>query len=226
MTHDSSANGVIKWSEHPGRFERHLQRRLGNPLFTPDRQNVSAEEVAEAVEKDRQEHDKFWTWFRAFIRTFEETNGADSDLKESWNLAKELTDWIPYAAGIGGLAGSKVKDMRIILEDLFQSMDAKFPQSKKINDELRNLIALDSIPFIAGIKLPDNPIPQEEQAAAILCEDIMTIAIAGEVSRRFGEEFHPSEAYLLELVQKGQSLKWFTKEQVREITDAITGNTR
>lgn len=226
MTRDSSANGGIQWSEHPGRFERHLQRRLGNPLFSPARQNVSVAEVAEAVEKDKQEHDKFWAWFGVFIHTFEKTNGADSDLKESWNLAKELSDWIPYAAGIGGLAGSKVKDLRKILEDLPQSMDVNFPQSKKINDELRNLVAVQSLPFFAGLSLPDNPVLQEEQTASILCEDLTMISIAGEVSRRFGKDFHPSESELLELVQKGQGLKWFTKEQAKEMTNAITGNIR
>jgi hypothetical protein len=47
------------WSEKPGCFERHLQRRDGNLLFPPERRIVTYKEIEEAKEKDRAERQVF-----------------------------------------------------------------------------------------------------------------------------------------------------------------------
>lgn len=43
-----------RWSHRIGAFERHLQRRHGNPLFPPGRRDVSASEVYDARIQDEQ----------------------------------------------------------------------------------------------------------------------------------------------------------------------------
>src|SRR4030066_2395679 len=49
-----------KWSDSPGCFERHLQRREGNLLFPPGRRIITRNEIEEAREKDRNEQEYFF----------------------------------------------------------------------------------------------------------------------------------------------------------------------
>ena len=51
-------NGKM-WSDYPGCFERHLQRRDGNPLFPPERRIVTKKEIDEAKAKDLIEYNQF-----------------------------------------------------------------------------------------------------------------------------------------------------------------------
>ena len=40
----------VEWSAKPGCFERHLERRLGNPLFSEERRHVTWRQVKEALD--------------------------------------------------------------------------------------------------------------------------------------------------------------------------------
>ncbi len=226
MTRDSSTNGRIQWSEHPGRFERHLQRRLGNPLFPLSRQVVSMEEVSKAVEQDEYEQGKFWAWFKSFTQNFRSSISPNWALEETMKFLQDLSFWMGYASAIGGLASSRVETLHKIFEEILADFDRGLPQGKEITQQLRAQTFLSMTPLLAGARLPDNPIPREEEAAAVLCEDLPTLITIGEASRGFGKDFHPSETELLDLIVKGQSLKWFTKEQAKEMTNAVTGNTQ
>lgn len=71
----------IKFSAEPGAYERHLQRKLNNPLFPESDQHSPAIELEQAREKDQQD-------LRVFLDNFQETvqeaavldNSVDSDI--------------------------------------------------------------------------------------------------------------------------------------------------
>jgi hypothetical protein len=50
---------MIVWSEHPGCFERHLQRRYKNILFSPERRLISKKDIEDARQRDKLDQDIF-----------------------------------------------------------------------------------------------------------------------------------------------------------------------
>jgi len=50
---------MIIWSEFPGCYERHLQRRYKSLLFPPERRSVSKKEIDEARERDNFDRARF-----------------------------------------------------------------------------------------------------------------------------------------------------------------------
>lgn len=75
-----------KWSAKPGAFERHLQRRHNNPLFTKERQHVSAADVYYARVRDAQ--------------ALAEVRRGLSDVFEELQKGELPFDWHPYLDGI------------------------------------------------------------------------------------------------------------------------------
>lgn len=66
LSWEMDGNGKM-WSDCPGCFERHLQRRDGNILFPPERRLILRKDIEEAVEKDRIEAQLFKIKHRAFV---------------------------------------------------------------------------------------------------------------------------------------------------------------
>ena len=92
-----------KWSEVPGCFERHLQRRVDNILFPLARQRVSEEEVAQARKRDEIEQETFIEAVNNLgieLETPKDTKGL-STVGDSSSLQK-VQALLEQAASIGG----------------------------------------------------------------------------------------------------------------------------
>ena len=71
----------LNFSPQPGAHESHLQRRANNPLFPPDRQNVSPDEHRTATELDQRELKSFFESFQKTVqRAVELSPHAESDV--------------------------------------------------------------------------------------------------------------------------------------------------
>jgi len=205
-------NQSIQWSEHPGRFEKHLKRRSGNPLFSPERQRVSVDEIIEAKQKDHQEQRTFDGWFNEFITTID----SKLDTSQLIQLVQDLQHYIKNAAAIGGEASTKIRKLAEIEAQLLNKLDEIFPQMKEESKRIRALASQERIPFLAEAGMSDSPILKDEEPASLLCEDLETIATIGLASHTF-PNYHPSHEEIMRLLKRGTDLKYFTKEKAKEI---------
>ena len=171
------------WSTNPGAFERHLIRRYNNPLFAPERREITHAEIDEAKAQDArdiQRLDENWNRLIAEIRALPEkiTSSTVDDLRE------RIDELIQIGLGIGGHAHgitSKAKELRQMLiqtwaKGLEGHPDAKLAleKSERFNQEYG---ARFENPFVAELSRENSPIPEEEIIASLLTEKPETIAI-------------------------------------------------
>jgi hypothetical protein len=208
-----------KWSEIPGCFERHLQRKNGNLLFPLERRTVSKEEIAEARRKDEIDQDKFIEKVRKLGAELE--NMEDTCPLSTLQGASSLQIFhalLEEAASIGGNIQSAIHSLETTEQKIIQWLKTSFPEMKEELERWKSLSMTARIPFMAQLKRKDTPILEDEQVPALLSEDFATIAVIGFASRSL-PNFKPSEAdlrkYLDAAIRQG-----FPKERAQEIMNA------
>jgi hypothetical protein len=183
----------IKWSENPGCFERHLQRRYANQLFPADRQNITMEEIETARIKDMADQNRFIATVKNFgseLENMEDENEA-STLKDTSCLQK-IQALLEEAASIGGNIQNAIRVLESTEESLIQNLNRIKPKSKDLLKRAHSLSVMARVPIIAQLKRKDTPILPSEEIPSILTEDRETIEVVGFISRSF-PDFRPSE---------------------------------
>lgn len=214
---DWEGNGKM-WNDSPGCFERHLQRREGNPLFPAERRIVTRKELEEAREKDRVEQQQFREKVSKFIsglkteERFVSPNKASSDLQELQELLEE-------AASVEGDIGQLVEALERMEEKLTKSLNEAVPDMVDLLRRIHAQSAVARTPYLAQATRKDSPILKEEQIPALLSEDLVTIAGQGIVSRGFGPGYRPNESDIRSHIEKAVS-QGFSKERAAQIIAA------
>lgn len=199
-------NGKM-WSDHPGCFERHLQRRDGSLLFSPARRIVIRTEIEEAREKDRIEQEIF------FKKIGELTSQLQRKIPigQASTRAQNIQSLMEEAASIGGKALSIISLLVQIEDDLIQQLISAMPEMKQEFETVKALSSQQRIPYMAQIKRKDTPIPGEEQIPALLSEDLETISALGYISRTSAPELKPIEADITSHLEKAVNNGFSTK---------------
>jgi hypothetical protein len=208
-----------KWSEVPGCFERHLQRRDGNVLFPLERRTVSKEEIAQARRRDEVDQSRFIEKVRKLggeMDNMEDTRPLSS-LQGTSSLQK-VQDLLEEAASIGGNIQNAIHLLESIEEKIIQLLNTSFPEGKHLLEKAKSLSITARIPFMAQFKRKDTPILVEEQVPTLLSEDFETIAVIGLASRSFAN-FKPSEADIRKHLEAA-TRQGFPKERAQAIMNA------
>ena len=210
-------NGKM-WSDNPGCFERHLQRRDGNPLFPPERRIVIRKEIEEALEKDRIDQEHFLkkvNELNAKIKSF----GGQITGEQSSAVIKGFHAVMEEGAAIGGKAIDMISDIEKIENTLIQQIVSANPKVKDNLETLQALASTERIPFLAQTKKKDTPILKSEELPTLLSEDLWEISILGDFSRKCDPDFHPNEmdvrSHLEQAIEQG-----FSKERAARIIAA------
>lgn len=162
-----------KWSEVPGCFERHLQRRDGNVLFSSERRTVSRGEIAEAQRRDKIDQDKFVETVKklgAALDNSENTNPL-STLRDSSSLQR-IQALLEEAASIGGNIQNAIRLLENTEESITQSLNELTPEGKELLEKSKSYSITARIPFIAQLKRKDTPILKSEVVPTLLSEDL------------------------------------------------------
>jgi len=175
------------WSEYPGCFERHLQRRDGNPLFPPERRIVLRREIEEAVKKDKLEADLFKIRHKAFLDTklVLLNNKKNGSMAEVSDIFRETLELAEEGAKFGASVYSEIAILDNTTEILAKSMNQAMPEGA---DHLRKIISishLNRIEYSAQYKRPDTPIQKEELIATLLSENLSEITSVGVMCQKF-----------------------------------------
>ncbi len=164
------------FSQFPGRHERHLLRKLDNPLFPAAEQNISETKLQQAQRLDHEELVEFITEFRTLIHTainLKSNEGSEVilDIKERLDKAYEQAS---------GLADDQ-STTKTALHKLVQVVMSAVKSGAK--DDMHALTELEQEeqaraahfellehPVVADILWPDSPITETELLPTLLSE--------------------------------------------------------
>jgi hypothetical protein len=173
-----SEHTELVWSDNPGCFERHLQRKYMNPLFSPASRIVTQEEVDAARAHDASEADMLW----AKITKHAESVAATGQFTFA-QLVKhrdQVDELMQEAAETGNLKAESAtaKLYWAIIDDMEKAMrnDPNGAEKLlKVNEEYVKVGLALKNRFVAQPCRHDSPIKPHEVLPALLAEDLETI---------------------------------------------------
>jgi len=211
------------WSDNPGCFERHLQRREGNILFPPERRIVSKNEIDEARQKDHLEQEQFAQKVKSFVersKNHRDKNiGKTIKLDRAQLVLKEIQDLLKEAATIGGPLGGYVQALENMENNIIEILNKAVPDGADLLEQAQSLSISGRIPYFAQTLRNNSPIYKDEQIPTLLSEDLETIAFAGYISRAFAPDYRPNEADIRKFLENALTLG-FSKESAEQIIAA------
>lgn len=177
---EMDGNGKM-WSNCPGCFERHLQRRDGNILFPPERRIILREEIEEAVEKDRIEAQLFKIKHRAFVDSKLVVFSSKKNMKptEASELLLEVMALAEECATYGESVHEEREHLEGTEEILIKSMSEVMPEGAEKLRLFRSYSYVKREDYSAQYDRKVTPILKEELMATLLSEDLEYITRAG-----------------------------------------------
>ncbi|HIO91270.1 MAG TPA: hypothetical protein EYG68_00305 [Leucothrix mucor] len=180
----------FKPSDHPGSFERHLYRRVDNPLFA--NQTELTDETLE--EAQRQDHEVIVQFMQVFQETLEKTVALKGT--EESDVVLELKDRLDklyeQASAIGDdqtkIREAIVKLLQLIMASVRKGAgdDAHAHQELDQEDEARQAhFALLETSIVADILNPTSPIAEDELVPVLLGAEKDDLALVVQI---FDEE--------------------------------------
>lgn len=187
LSMEMEGNGRM-WSMYPGCFERHLQRRDGNPLFPPERRLILRKEIVEAVEKDRVEAQVFKIKHRAFVDSKLILFNSKKNMKpiEANELLREVMVLAEECAIYGESVHEEKEHLERTEEILMNSMNEVMPEGAENLRTINALSCQKRKDYAAQYNRKDTPILKEELMATLLSEDLMYITGAGITCKGYG----------------------------------------
>jgi len=101
---DFYAGRTNRWSQHPGSFERHLQRREANPMFPEEVRNPTNEEIKAARDKDAADFEAAEKATREWIDGVRNLGAGEVRLADIAPYHKSSGDVMRVCAQAGGKA--------------------------------------------------------------------------------------------------------------------------
>jgi hypothetical protein len=170
---------MITWSDKPGCFERHLQRKYFFPFLFPDHTHgVSSSDVEDAKQRDSSDFAKLMDKAIPLL---------DLDRKKNLTVGKaqeyirQIDTFEHRAAQIGGNAEEferALKDLRVTLMSLQTETLTKQEEENfaKLQVDLAAVINIQNQSFLAQSSRVDTPIRDSEVSASLLTEHHHTLS--------------------------------------------------
>lgn len=181
----------IIWKLHPGCFERHLQRRHSNPLFSQTRQQVTSDELQQARSKDdfdMKECVKKYGIHHVSSRGLHD----NSPIADVLQCLKDTQDLLSLVASVGGDLTTEAAVLEQLESSLESRLKSDLSEGHKLLESTHSLSFVERIPLFAQIKRPDTPIMENEILPSLVTDgDMETIRLFGLLSRTF-PDFKPS----------------------------------
>jgi hypothetical protein len=200
--------GAWDWSSSPGCFERHLVRRLNNPLFPPSMRIVTEREFRSAKTLDERDAGAFREAFAGHIEEGLRLRGKET-LSYVGNYLKRTLELMERAAAIDGDWEQEMRVLEAAIDASKQFLNSH--TEKEAAAVLERAIALHCLqiynPFLAQSFRPDSPFPKTETnewLRALLSEDEKTIENTATFAGGLGWDFmEQARTILREAVRDG-----------------------
>lgn len=174
----------LRFSAHPGCWERQLQRKYQNAVFPVEQQNITQVEVDAAQVRDQQEREAFAENFRGLL---DEVAGLDKRVDTSviFQLKTRVDALYDECSSLGGDYGEAKNALRQLNELIMQTIwdsgehDTQAKEALKKEAQTRHdHMALLEEPFIAHLLRPESPIAQDELIPTLLAESEQAVQAA------------------------------------------------
>jgi len=167
---------TLRFNPQPGRWERHLQRKQGNPLFAAQAAAINEDHIRQAQHKDRQE-------LADFMRDFEQLviDVASLDAHVESDVVLELKSRLDQAWEKSSLLTGDQSELQHAIEQLLAVImlsirqaaadDPKAQMELKQEDEARRAhFKLLKYKLIGDLLDPDSVIQADELLPTLLSE--------------------------------------------------------
>lgn len=193
----------LRFSQIPGRRERHLFRKHNNPLFPADQQQVSSGQLNESQRLDHEEIIAFIPRFRKLVVQSADLS-ANEDSEKILALKEKLDKSFEEVCGLADdqteTKQAIVKLIKVIMAAIILGAGNDATALKELEQEeiARNAhFSLVEYSLVADILFPESPIKAEELPATLLSSSEEALQAALEI-------FDASQ--LEQIIAEGKSL--------------------
>jgi len=167
----------MNFSPTPGPHERHLKRRLLNPLFSQPERELTQQDIDEAQKKDEENLLKFMTYFQSVVQKTTQL-GSNSESDVVLQIKEQLDECYATSCAMpGDHSNLKVAVNKLIMAIMSAIRKGAADDPVALNKldeenaarELHN--ELHEIKLIADLMLENSPILENELTPTLLNEE-------------------------------------------------------
>lgn len=174
---------VLQFSERPGSHERHLRRRCDNPLFPPERRQITQTDVDSARAADAQEYREFRAQFHQLLQEAGEMAGS-VDTELVLGLKERIEQLYEQCAAFGG-DHAKEKEGLLRLNDVIMGAvrraagDDPVAMAELEKEQAARQLHLQLLeyPLVADLLRDDTPIEAQDLVPTLLSEDPESVRV-------------------------------------------------
>lgn len=221
---------TMKFSPSPGPHERHLKRRLLNPLFPKPENTLTQDDVDNAQRKDEEDMLTFMTHFQSVVqRTTELGNNSESDIV--LDLKEQLDQCYATSCAMPG----DHNNLKVAIKKLITAIMAAIRKGasddpvalKKLDEEeiareMHN--ELHERKLIADLMLENSPILENELTPTLLNEEANDLDAALQLfsAEQLDIIVKDSQALLEKLRKDGYEIPhaWERFQQIKQASNA------
>ena len=222
----------MNFSALPGPYERHLKRRLLNPLFSQPEKEMTQQDIIEAQKKDEDNLMEFMNHFQSVVKKTTEL-GPHSESDVVLEIKEQLDECYAISCAMAGDHGN----LKLAIKKLITAIMAAIRKGaeddpvalKKLDEEdqaraMHN--ELHERKLIADLMLEDSPIRENELTPTLLNEEADDLQAALQLFSAEQLELIVKDAKdLLEKLRKeGHEIPhaWERLQQIKQALNAIT----
>lgn len=222
----------MNFSQNPGPHERHLKRRLLNPLFPKPQQELSQEDIDDAQKKDEENLLNFMTYFQAVVQKTTEL-GSNSESDIVIQIKEQLDECYATSCAMPG----DHSNLKVAIKTLIAAIMAAIRKGasddavalKKLDEEdiareLHN--ELHERKLIADLMLENSPILENELTPTLLNEDADDLDAALQLfsAEQLGLIIKDAQALLESLRKDGHEIPhaWERFQQIKLALNSTT----
>jgi hypothetical protein len=223
---------TMNFSISPGPFERHLKRRLLNPLFSQPEKELTQQDIIDAQKKDEENLLNFMNYFQSVVKKTTEL-GTHSESDAVLQIKEQLDECYATSCAMPG----EHDNLKTAIKRLITAIMAAIRKGaeddpialKKLDEEdvarkLHN--ELHERKLIADLMLEDSPINENELTPTLLNEEADDLEAALQLfsAEQLDLIVKDAQALLEKLRKEGHEIPhaWERFQQIKQALNAST----
>lgn len=222
----------MNFSISPGPFERHLKRRLLNPLFANPENELTQQDITDAQKKDEENLLKFMNYFQSVVKkTTELGTHSESDLV--LEIKEQLDECYATSCAMAGEHGNLKEAINRLITAIMAAIRKGAEDDpvalKKLDEEdvareLHN--ELHERKLIADLMLENSPIRENDLTPTLLNEDADDLQAALQLfsAEQLDLIVKDAQTLLEKLRKEGHEIPhaWERFQQIKQALNAST----
>jgi len=222
----------MNFSTSPGPYERHLKRRLLNPLFPKPEKELTQQDITEAQQKDEENLLNFMNYFQSVVKKTTEL-GMHSESDVVLEIKEQLDECYATSCAMPGDHDNLKEAVRRLITAIMAAIRKGAQDDpvalKKLDEEdvareLHN--ELHERKLIADLMLQDSPILENELTPTLLNEDADDLQAALQLfsAEQLDLIVKDAQALLEKLRKEGHEIPhaWERFQQIKQALNAST----